>query len=130
MIKLIYISEAIRPLLEEDVLDILKGAHEKNERLNITGALIYVNKVFIQLIEGDRVSVNKLFQSISHDARHYNITIIKAEEITHRQFSHWRMKYINTEHCNDEVKALFRHDVFSLNANAYELALQSLVSDS
>lgn len=129
MIKLIYISKAIRPLLEDDVLDILKGAQEKNERLNITGALLYFDKVFLQLIEGPRAHVNELFQSISHDARHYDITLIKVEEITARQFSNWRMKYIAQAGASDAVKKLFSKDVYTLDANEFEQTLTSLMRE-
>ena len=103
MLKLIYLSKAIRPLSEIDVEKLLKGAREKNAQMDISGALIYFDKTFIQWIEGPNDKINELFQSISHDARHYKISIVDVSEVTSRQFAQWKMKYIKPDACPDEV---------------------------
>lgn len=96
-LELIYCSEAINPLTEEDVEFILEGAQEKNRSLGITGMLIFCNGYFLQLIEGSRPAVNQLFQSISHDARHDRITISSVREVEAPSFGDWEMAYLNEE---------------------------------
>ncbi|GAA3609320.1 BLUF domain-containing protein [Flavivirga amylovorans] len=74
MLKTIcYISDSC----QEESLNTLKilfsKAKKNNSKYNITGVLIYSNANFLQVLEGDRVSVDATFKRISLDRRHRNL---------------------------------------------------------
>ncbi|WP_018694364.1 BLUF domain-containing protein [Algicola sagamiensis] len=97
MVELIYYSHSISVLNAEDVALILEGAREKNSGMDITGLLIYKGGCFLQVIEGPRDKINQLFQSISHDARHFDITLVCYRETDRRNFEAWRMGYLDEQ---------------------------------
>lgn len=97
LVELIYFSHSINTLTQQDFQYLLQGAQEKNARMDITGAIIYGQGVFLQLIEGPRDNINRLFQSISHDARHYDVSLISFKTVENRHFAHWSMNYLEKD---------------------------------
>jgi hypothetical protein len=77
--------------LEEILLDARAG----NNARDITGILVYVDGVFLQIIEGDREAVLHLMTSLGKDSRHNSIKIIHEAEIEERTFASWRMAYLD-----------------------------------
>ena len=43
----VYVSSAVRPLTEDEILDILLVARQNNERLGVTGMLLYRDGNFL-----------------------------------------------------------------------------------
>ncbi|MEE4244304.1 MAG: BLUF domain-containing protein [Kangiellaceae bacterium] len=115
LVELVYTSQSISLLDEGDVDSILDGAHEKNAKLNISGILIYNDGVFLQLIEGPRDSINQLFQSISHDARHFDINLISFSEVTQRNFESWEMGNLK----NAETDGLVSDNLKNIKQSEY-----------
>ncbi|TQV72297.1 BLUF domain-containing protein [Aliikangiella marina] len=95
LVELVYTSRSISTLDEHDVQEILKGAYAKNKELGITGVLVYYNQQFMQLIEGCSNAINPLFQSICHDARHYDIKLVSYTELEQRSYNDWEMGYVD-----------------------------------
>lgn len=50
--------------------------------------------VFLQVLEGERNAVSKLYVNICRDQRHTDIELLHFEEITDRIFYDWSMDYI------------------------------------
>lgn len=74
MIKTIcYISDSVEHKSIEKLKKLYLKAKKNNHELNITGVLIYKNKNFLQVLEGDVSSVNTTFEKIKFDKRHRNI---------------------------------------------------------
>ena len=96
LVELIYYSRSINSLTEDDFNFLLDGARQKNHKRNITGAIVYSGRVFLQLIEGPREQINQLFQSISHDARHYDVSLVSFRTVGERRFPEWEMNYLST----------------------------------
>jgi hypothetical protein len=90
---LIYISTAKKLLSEQELTDILTVSRDNNERHNITGALLYSEGTFIQLLEGDTETIEKAFAAISKDERHKNIIKLGGGAITKRSFPDWTMAF-------------------------------------
>ena len=67
MICLVYISSAILGLSQKQILNIVKESKKNNERFDISGILLYNNGNFMQLIEGERAEVERLYEKIRHD---------------------------------------------------------------
>ena len=78
-----------------DLEDILEHARSSNAKKGITGALVYVDGVFLQILEGDTEVVKELMKKISRDVRHETVTVLKQGEIPAPTFSDWRMAYIS-----------------------------------
>ena len=78
-----------------DLEDILEHARSNNAKKGITGALVYVDGVFLQILEGDTEVVKELMTKISRDVRHETVTVLKQGEIPAPTFSDWRMAYLS-----------------------------------
>ena len=78
-----------------DLEEILIHARSNNRKNRITGALVYVDGVFLQVIEGDASVVLGLMDKISRDVRHETVTVLRAEEISNAQFGDWDMAYVS-----------------------------------
>ena len=95
MFYLIYVSHAANGLKSSDLHDILKKAHEVNANLGITGLLLYKNKRFMQLIEGQEDAVRGLYQKILQDPRHRDLIVLQEDTEPERQFPGWSMAFRN-----------------------------------
>jgi hypothetical protein len=54
--QIMYSSQATKPMTVAALEEILADARAGNEERNVTGALVYVDGVFFQIIEGERWS--------------------------------------------------------------------------
>jgi len=72
---------------------IVKSARARNALLGVTGALLYSGGCFEQVIEGDRASVESIFESVSTDRRHFDVTIVHYAPIQQRSFDGWPMAF-------------------------------------
>ncbi|MBA4264265.1 MAG: hypothetical protein C0453_04220 [Comamonadaceae bacterium] len=93
--QIIYSSVASTPMQLEDLEDLLEQAQCRNVRKGITGALVYVDGHFLQILEGEREGVQKLMARISGDLRHETVTILQESEISFAAFSEWNMAYVS-----------------------------------
>jgi len=72
-----YVSSARNDLPVQDVKNILDQTNKFNKLQGITGILLYNDKNFFQLIEGEKQIVLDLYERISSDPRHQNYTIFR-----------------------------------------------------
>ena len=93
--QIIYSSESSTPMEAEELEEILEHARRGNARSGITGALVYVDGVFLQLLEGEKDRVQSLMQKISKDVRHETVTVLKAGDIPAAAFAEWTMAYLS-----------------------------------
>ena len=93
MISIAYVSAAAAPMTESDILSILQQARANNARHQLTGALLYFQGRFIQILEGPDDEVHARFDAISADPRHRSIHKVSEDEIHQRQFAEWTMAF-------------------------------------
>lgn len=93
--QMMYSSQATRPMTVEGLEEILADARSGNERRNVTGALVHVDGVFFQILEGERDVVHSLMQSILRDTRHGSVKVFFEREVDKRAFQDWRMAYLS-----------------------------------
>jgi EAL domain-containing protein (putative c-di-GMP-specific phosphodiesterase class I) len=93
LVQVVYCSAATQALTREKVERLLRMSQKRNETLGITGMLLCAGRSFLQVIEGEKKSVEKLIRSIEKDDRHRNITVIIREPIAERSFGEWTMGY-------------------------------------
>lgn len=87
-----YSSFATIEFCDADLGNLLMDARERNERLDITGALLYRNGRFVQVLEGAEEAVRECFATIVADTRH-TIHMVSERPITVRRFDTWTMGY-------------------------------------
>ena len=95
MIRLIYVSSATQLMSEADLIHLLDQARNRNERLNVTGMLLYAEGNFIQVLEGKAENVEEIFESILNDDRNEGTIVIEKENIKERDFADWSMGFRN-----------------------------------
>ena len=87
----IYISRPTR--FDHLVLDdILTKSRSNNPAIEVTGNLIYHADLFLQLLEGPNLAVDKLYETILADNRHADIVKLRDETFNRRLFASWAMK--------------------------------------
>jgi hypothetical protein len=93
MITLIYASSAVRLMTQDELIELLTKAREKNQRLDITGMLLYKEGNFLQILEGPEAAVDALFNTIQQDPRHRGVIRIMRRPLETRQFAEWEMGF-------------------------------------
>jgi len=91
--ELIYISDAAHSMVGGDLEELLERARKKNDRLGITGILVYHERRFMQLLEGEKALIDELFETIRADRRHRNVLKVWDYPIEQRNFPEWSMAY-------------------------------------
>jgi hypothetical protein len=95
MVRLLYVSRPVEPLTTTVTGSILATAQAHNPANGITGALCQGQCLFLQVLEGERSAVNRLFGRIVLDRRHRDVELLQMEEITERRFGQWSMAYVD-----------------------------------
>jgi class 3 adenylate cyclase len=104
MKRVTYISRLANPLSIEEIEEIGIISSENNSRADITGFLVYFDKLFFQIIEGNDKKVDDLFAKIGKDSRHHDIIRLKTEyNVEERLFPTWSMRTINLDEEVDEL---------------------------
>ncbi len=96
--KLTYESKALLPS-EADVRvvalqDILCSARIRNIRSGVSGILVYNQKEFYQVLEGNTDEVEEIFGSIIRDRRHTAVNVLERTFVRSRIFHSWSMGYV------------------------------------
>ncbi len=106
LVRLLYVSRlnslsdgALAKLTENVLLE----SRPRNAALGITGVLIYSNTIILQMLEGGREQVCALYNSISRDSRHANVTLLDFVEVPHRRFNDWSMGQVNLAKVNSSL---------------------------
>jgi hypothetical protein len=93
MITLLYLSSAVQRFSDAELVELLTKAREKNDRLGVTGMLLYHDGNFLQVLEGDEASVRPLFDTINKDTRHQSVIKLIERPLPERQFGEWSMAF-------------------------------------
>lgn len=93
--RLIYHSEnhlgATDGRMIRDLNAIMAASIRNNERLGITGALIFDTLWFVQILEGEREAIARTLHRIMQDERHDYVTMMDARPVKERCFGNWSM---------------------------------------
>ncbi len=100
LVRLMYASRASDSFAAEDMPAILRKSKTNNPSLGITGLLCFSNGIFLQVLEGGRLPVSKLYNKIAGDQRHQDVMLLKFDEISERSFAGWSMGQVNMSRLN------------------------------
>src|SRR5262245_16169276 len=72
-------------LAREQIEQILLVSRRNNEAAEITGALLFSDTNFSQVLEGPRADVERLYEILNHDPRHKDLLLLLNEPLAARQ---------------------------------------------
>lgn len=91
--RLVYQSTASHDFGSLHLFNLLTQARLRNQQLQITGHLLYLDGQFTQCIEGPSENIERLWQNLLKDDRHHNIELLARQPIEQRRFSEWSMAF-------------------------------------
>lgn len=93
--RLLYTSDAC--IRDGDVpadIQVHEMAHasaRRNAANALTGALLFIENQFIQVLEGDPEAIEQTFERICCDLRHTNVKLVDLASVSERMFPEWEM---------------------------------------
>jgi hypothetical protein len=103
--RLIYVSRA--PSSGEAELQRIIGTSQvNNRRRDLTGALAYTGRHFVQVLEGDPQALSALLQSLQSDDRHDGLRVLMRRAVAQRKYDGWAMELVLSLDQADAVQAL------------------------
>jgi Sensors of blue-light using FAD len=94
LVRLLYVSTAVGPQTTTVTGAILRAAQSFNPNNAITGVLCQGQGLFLQVLEGPRSAVNRLYARILADRRHQDVELLDYEEVAERRFGAWTMAHV------------------------------------
>ena len=95
LVRLLYASRAVPAIDHEELVTILRQSKSHNPTVGVTGVLCFSGGIFLQVLEGGRSAVNRLYNRIASDPRHTDVEVLLYEEIGERRFASWSMGQVN-----------------------------------
>lgn len=96
--RLVYYSRnclaASPEAMEREIAQILATSQANNARVGVTGALMFNQGCFAQVLEGPRSAIEATFERIQQDARHGDVSLLAFGPAEARGFPVWSMAYI------------------------------------
>ena len=101
LVRLVYASHATHTIDAEVVSAIVKHSKIANAKVGITGVLCCCSEgTFLQVLEGGRNAVSRLYNRITADPRHTEVVLLGYEEIAERRFAGWAMGQVQLARLN------------------------------
>ena len=129
LVSLFYVSRAVGPQTTTVTSSILSTARLNNPVHGITGALFQGQGLYLQVLEGERSAVNRLYAHILADKRHTDAEILSMEELAGRRFEKWSMAHVILSDLDPMV--LMKHpefDPYSASAKGAGLMLEDFIA--
>lgn len=134
LVRLLYASRAVEPIDNKVLEAILEESRSYNHEHGITGMLCSHEdgNGFLQVLEGSRDEINRLYNTIVRDERHTDVLLLAYEEICERKFANWRMGRIDLERVNPSVLLRYSErpvlEATSLSGKAAMALLEELIN--
>ena len=109
-IRLLYVSRAVGPQTTAITGSILSTAQARNQQSGITGVLCQGQGLYMQVLEGQRSAINRLYARIVADSRHKDVELLHLEETTNRRYAEWSMAHV--ELADDDPMVRLQHPEF------------------
>lgn len=78
-----------------DLVDILETAQAFNLEHHITGMLFCDEGRFMQVLEGEKETIQNLMEQIKKDKRHENVNVLLDHLVEARELTDWSMRAFN-----------------------------------
>ena len=90
---IVYLSTATRPYTTAMLEALLQDARSFNEKVGVTGVLLYRDGFFFQYIEGIEKNLATVYQRIERSAGHTRIYVLLNAKVQRREFEKWHMGF-------------------------------------
>lgn len=94
-VRTLYVSRAVGPQTTTVTGSILSVAQAYNQLHGISGVLCHGQGLYLQVLEGERSVINRLYERIIRDPRHKDVELLQLEEINERRFGKWSMAFVD-----------------------------------
>lgn len=132
LVRLTYSSRAIEPLRPEMLAALVRKAAAHNQTIGVTGLLCASGDVFLQALEGGRSEVSTLYNRITQDSRHRDVTLLRYEDVDERHFAGWSMGQVRMDRLNPALLLKYSDratlDPFRMSGNAAIALLDDLIA--
>lgn len=81
-----YVSTANQDLSSSEIVEILQQTESRNNKHGINGLLVFSDGTFFEVIEGEKMMIKELFETIREDGRHKNLIVIFEKDIPKKLF--------------------------------------------
>ena len=132
LVRLIYASRAAAPVTAEELAGVLRQCRAHNPPQGVTGVLCCSGDMYLQVLEGGRGAVNRLYARIVADARHRGVELLDYQQIGERHFAGWAMGQVNVARLNPALllkySATARLDPYAMSGSMALALLDELVA--
>lgn len=108
--QIMYISTMVGTVTPQDCATIAQRSATNNRRDDVTGLLLFNSRRFLQVLEGPRDAVDRIFARIYGDPRHRAVVKLREGQIDAREFGAWAMAFDDpaapSANLRDKVAAL------------------------
>lgn len=77
-----------------NIAAILVKSQTNNQRVGVTGALMFNAGCFAQVLEGSQSAVEEVFERIQQDQRHSDVSLLAFDPAPSRAFENWSMGFV------------------------------------
>ena len=130
LVRVLYVSRADGPQTTTVTASILATARRYNPAHGISGVLCQGQGLYLQVLEGERDAVNRLYARIVVDRRHHDVVMLQLVEIGARRFAGWSMALVDLS--DREPMVQLKHPEFdpysASGADAMKLVEELLAS--
>jgi hypothetical protein len=109
-VRVLYVSRAVGPQTTTVTASILSTAQAHNRQNGIGGVLCQGKGLYLQVLEGERSAVNRLYARIVADSRHKDVEMLHLEEVSERRYAEWSMAHVNL--ADDDPMVQMNHPEF------------------
>lgn len=91
--SIVYISSATHKMTDADLNALLEASRKRNAENSLTGALLYSDGNFMQMLEGPQPSIESAMRRIHASKLHHGIIVLIDEPVSVREFASWHMAF-------------------------------------
>lgn len=117
-----------------EIDSILASARRNNAAAGLTGALMFNNSYFAQVLEGPHAAIQATFERIQCDGRHREVKVLAFYRCSERGFAHWSMAHVGDATGEDrfaDIAAASAFDPAALRGDAiYDILKANLADES
>lgn len=108
--QIMYISTMVGTVTPQDCAVIAQRSAISNRRDDVTGLLLFNSRRFLQVLEGPKDAVDRIFARIHGDPRHRAVVKLREGQVDAREFGEWAMAFDDpaapSANLRDKVAAL------------------------
>ena len=99
MKRIMYCSQATHDFSSDELVALLELARHENEKVGLSGMLLYCSQSFLQVLEGEPEALSATYARILADGRHTALRQLMHADVPAPLFPDWTMGF---EHVDDE----------------------------